>query len=179
MNMINNIDILIAAKNAQAAAEGYAEGKDESKREIERLKAEVENWRRQALEEDARANEACSSQSVERGFNNGAKLREALKRCVKMLDICLLYSRDGYPSQSDDIIEAMEKAEAALSTPPRNCDRFGGNEEAQVAFLKEEWLIDVDDLSNDPYNEWSGLMKGGYGRWLLAPEKKGHTNGNK
>lgn len=51
------------------------------------------------------------------------KCREALVRCVRMLNICLLYSHEGYPSQNNDIREVMYKANAALSAPVRSCEK--------------------------------------------------------
>lgn len=79
-------------------------------------------------------------------LNTGAKLREALKRCVNMLDVCLLYSREGYPAQNDDIREVMAQAESALALPLRNCD-VGTAEEQGIRFKK---------FCNDHQEPWHG-----------------------
>ena len=61
---------------------------------------------------------------------------------------------------------------AARNTPPRNCDRFKDELDAQLAFLNEVWLISVDResmLERDRYENWTDEMRARYGQWLLAP----------
>ena len=67
---------------------------------------------------------------------------------------------------------------AAFTEPPRNCDRFVDELDAQLAFLNEVWLISVDRetvTERDKFENWSDEMKTRYGRWLLAhaTEKEG------
>lgn len=120
------------------------------KREIDTLTADRDNWRCQALAEDERANVA---ETVT--YCNQSKLIEALKMCVKMLDICLLYSPDGYPSQGDDIQRVIKKGESALSEPQRNCDRFNNADELVAYYgdeaMKEAWRELREKIKNGKY----------------------------
>jgi hypothetical protein len=86
----------------------------------EALIADRDNWRRQALDEDARAN-ATRDKSSQVG--NAAAMYEALKAVVKV----------GYPHNFQheaphirgycyEITTAINKCFAALAAPPRNCD---------------------------------------------------------
>lgn len=88
---------------------------------------------------------------------NAAKIREALERCVKMLDICLLYSHEGYLSQNDDIRDVMAQAENALAAPPRNCDVMSLEIARKVWFAKEMVPRLFGDLPlgrEVPFEEW-------------------------
>ena len=58
----------------------------------------------------------------------------------------------------------------ALDHRPRNCDRFGGETEAMVAFLNEVWRISVKSLKDDPFDEWTPEMKARYAKWLMEKE---------
>lgn len=76
-------------------------------------------------------------------------------------------------------ISAVAMAKRALSKPPRNCDRFTDELDAQLAFLNEVWLISIDRetmTEQDAYENWTDEMRARYGRWLLAPatEQKGN-----
>lgn len=79
------------------------------------------------------------------------------------------------------LCRAKTTINAALSAPPRNCDRFADELDAQLAFLNEVWLISVDRetmLERDKYENWTDAMRTRYGRWLLAPvTEKGDTDG--
>lgn len=74
----------------------------------------------------------------------------------------------------------IDTARAALSEPPRNCDRFTDELDAQLAFLNEEWLISVDRdsmLEKDKFDNWTDQMRSAYARWLMAKaNEKGHNN---
>lgn len=75
------------------------------------LEADRDNWRRQALDEDARAN-ATHKDSLEVG--DVAAMREAFEEMLAW-----------YVELHDDVAAMgaeMEKARAALAKPPRNCD---------------------------------------------------------
>ena len=74
-----------------------------------------------------------------------------------------------------EYVEVSEKVESALSKPPRNCDRFDDELDAQLAFLNEEWLISVDRatmLERDKFENWTDEMRSAYARWLMAKAKE-------
>ena len=101
------------------------------------------------------------------------KLREALELFAHMND-------DGHYDEALVVLEIVAKARAALSTPPRNCERFATEADAQIAFLREGWrLIGVRDLNLDPFDGWTDEMKSAYSKWLFstAAEQKGDTDG--
>ena len=97
---------------------------------------------------------------------NAAAMREAL------CDIVMLTMKVGYSIHGDVACGIIaSKAKYALSKPPRNCDRFADEPDAQLAFLNEVWLISVDRetmLERDKYENWTDEMRKRYGRWLLA-----------
>ena len=108
--------------------------------------------------------------------NNVEEIREALSDAVGLLESILEAFSEGTGGvYVSDMAEAIDNARAALAATSRNCDRFGGETEAMVAFLNEEWLISVKDLKECPFYEWTPLMKERYAKWLLAPsmEQKG------
>ena len=119
------------------------------------------NIRRVTVKELAYRLEAAHKR--ERG--NTAKLREALieiERKVNSLD----------ENCAVDPVEIRDIARAALAEPPRNCDRFADELDAQLAFLNEVWLISINRetmTEQDAYEKWTDEMRTGYGRWLLAP----------
>lgn len=96
-----------------------------------------------------------------------AKLREALATIRKRLVAA-------YKSEADFMRYSPNKPlvdliDAALAAPPRNCDRFATETDAQIAFLNEVWLIGVSNLDRDPFDGWTNEMKSSYSKWLLAP----------
>lgn len=99
------------------------------------IEADRDNWRRQALDEDARANAATIKDSLTVG--NAAEMREALyaitridTRRLKRL-LCELVEADIFDGgQISKTISAVEKARQALSAPPRNCDIGSAEEQA-------------------------------------------------
>lgn len=112
---------------------------------------------------------------------NVKKMREALAalncidtRGLKRL-LCQLVESDIFDGGLiNKTISAVEKARSSLSEPPRNCDRFDDELDAQLAFLYEVQLISVDRetmLERDKYENWSDEMRKAYGRWLLAPSE--------
>lgn len=94
-------------------------------------------------------------------FSDCAKLREAL-----MSEI------GGYSADGLEIVwcgisgETIRKARAALSNPPRNCERFADFETAQKAYLRETKTLVVGDEMFD---------------WLFATatDTEGGKDGNK
>jgi len=96
---------------------------------------------------------------------NAAKMREALRRCANYLDV------DDAGLCKDECDALREVMQSALSAPPRNCDRFAGELDAQLAFLKEVWLIFVTKdtmLERDKFENWTEKMKSIYAKWLYA-----------
>jgi hypothetical protein len=92
------------------------------------LIADRDNWRKQALAEDARANAATCKDSLQVG--NAAKMREALRKCDNYLDI-------GDAGLCASEVRAMyEVMQEALSAPARNCDLYATDDEAYQAYLK-------------------------------------------
>ena len=118
---------------------------------------------------------------VEHG-NNAAAMREALERVLAAyksgaIHTCAECYRDEWDDELGDLKDAVE---AALAAPPRNCDRFADELDAQLAFLNDVWLISVDKntmLEKDKFENWTEQMKTRYGRWLFAPMKE--NGGNK
>jgi hypothetical protein len=106
---------------------GYAEFPDRIETVVKALVADRDNWRRQALAEDARANAATCENSSQVG--NAAKMREALEDSNGLLEEL---SRIGewYESANGQIKENNY----ALSAPARNCDRFENYEDALSEF---------------------------------------------
>jgi hypothetical protein len=112
---------------------------------VKTLEADRDNWRRQALAEDERANIANSTKPLNmanreetdhfrdvtkmdtnsellKSINsyqiNSSKAREALEKCLRYLDI-------GEAGLSKGECDVMRKVmRDALSNPPRNCDRL-------------------------------------------------------
>lgn len=120
--------------------------------------------------------------------NNIAAMRDALEKCANMgeqID-CQLGSSDEtvYAFRHERCLahNISECARAALAAPARNCDRFGDELDAQLAFLNEEWLIGVDRktmLARDQFENWTCHMRSCYARWLMAPaakKQKGEQN---
>ena len=99
--------------------------------------------------------------------NNTKAMRDALEYAREVLAL------NGY-------VEPVVRCDAALSKPPRNCDRFDDELDAQLAFLNEVWLISVDRdsmLERDKFENWTDEMRKRYGRWLMAKaaEQKGEA----
>lgn len=101
------------------------------------------------------------------------KMREALVEISKIADDWQSHAN----TKASALDRIYELANTALAAPPRNCDRFADEIDAQIAFLNEVWLISVDRetmLELDKYENWTDEMRKRYGRWLLAPaERKG------
>jgi hypothetical protein len=104
---------------------------------------------------------------------NAAAMIEALKAVVAV----------GYPHNFQreaphirgycyDITKAIGKCFAALSAPPRNCDRFMSIEQAWTAYSSECGRI---------ISIWDGYEAGRFEEWLFSPtiEQKGDNDGSK
>lgn len=82
---------------------------------------------------------------------NAAVMREALVKAK------LYFDRRGEGTNLDDAgmaIDAITSIDAALATPPRNCDRFATAEEAYSAWMP---AVEMDAICD----------------WLFAPAKEG------
>ena len=82
------------------------------------IEADRDNWRRQALDEDARANAATIKDSLTVG--NAAAMREALKELVGVID---KYDSGNPLWWNSDAkgVKPLKDARAAIAAPPRNC----------------------------------------------------------
>jgi len=131
------------------------------------------------------------SEHIETTAGNMAAMRKALQRvCYETRSYCsdfgageshkslakrMIEDPPDYTCLRDSILEIDRIVDAALSSPARNCDRFGDELDAQLAFLNEEWLIDVDRktmLVKDQFENWTCYMRSRYARWLMAPAVK-------
>lgn len=95
--------------------------------------------------------------------DNIAAIRDALKSFVDA------YETTSYTLCLVNLHPPFQKAKAALAKPPRNCDRFGGDN----ALLQKAYLSECGGNYNplDANSRQAYLV--GYGNWLLAPAKKG------
>lgn len=116
----------------------------------------------------------CRVSSGEAG--DAAELRCALKEVGEAFDDDLIATNC---EMTDEEIRRMDAVrwhvKCALSRAPRNCDRFVDELDAQLAFLNEEWLIDVNRktmLVRDQFENWTCYMRSRYARWLMAPAVK-------
>ena len=93
--------------------------------------------------------------------------REAVGNAAKMraaLDEIRVDAMSDYEPDADYLIE---KCNAALFSPPRNCDLFGGDPK-KLHELWWEWSGDLKNCNAD------GTVKFAFGEWLLKPaEAKG------
>lgn len=96
-------------------------------------------------------------------FGNAAKTLEALQKIYASVNS--LDEECGV-----DPIDIRDMAKEALSEPPRNCDRFGGDPKR----LHDEWWEWSGKREN--CNE-DGTVKMTYGEWLLE-KAKGATDGS-
>ena len=126
--------------------------------------ADRDNWRRQALYEDERAN--ANETVVDDQFRevtkmmNAAKMREALEKVEKLL----LDEAAWADEMTNNKAIALGVIQSALAASPRNCDLYISEDEAWEAFCKShpdaKCLMDY----------WSDQ----YQMWLFA-EAKGET----
>ena len=97
-------------------------------------------------------------------IGNSAALREALKAA----ELGLFRWLSGSISR-DEHRELVATIKTALAAPPRNCDRFGGdNAKLQKVYYSE---CGKEYEPRDPISRQAYFV--GYGNWLLALAKKG------
>ena len=121
------------------------------------LESDRDNWRKQALAEDERANELsvtkCNQlESVTNcnGFGNAAKIRESLEDSNGLLEELALIGEWGESARGQ-----IAENKAALSASPRNCDLYKSEPEAFQAYLSA-----MENSTKETYVYW--------GLWLFA-----------
>lgn len=109
--------------------------------------------------------------SNNRDNGNVALMRETLKEVehsATTIIECLQHKRGPVFHIAKNLIAVVQ---SVLATPPRNCDLYANELDAQLAFLNDVWLISVNKntmLETDKFENWTEEMKTRYGRWLLA-----------
>lgn len=98
---------------------------------------------------------------------NIAALRAALELAVDYSEYIVDHLPDEFAGEIHAASEILEKCDAALAAPPRNCDRFGPYKQARSEWWETEVLPRV-------YGVISGAEKP-FDEWLfdLATEQKG------
>ena len=106
-------------------------------------------------------------------FGNTASMRKALE----VLDDAIYFDTDDHGIHIDmDGKDPSEVIGEALSKPPRNCDKYETEQDAQIAFLNDVWYISVTKdtmLERDKFENWTDEMRSAYARWLMAPATNG------
>lgn len=102
---------------------------DQLRKDCDRLYADRNNWMKQALAEDERAN---ATQPVTNC--NGFKLREAAKATMKFIESAIV---DGKVSV-DALSTLQNTVSKALAEPPRNCDLYSHEQALQIWSTKKE-----------------------------------------
>ena len=122
-------------------------------------------------------------------IGNNAKMRDALVWLQKtghrtpeggwMCITLKMTQKDGMPHPIEVPPYAEDVINAALSTPPRNCDRFNsGDATKDAADAYDEWQRHCDCSLMPP----SCKVESAFRQWLFAKAKsetKGETNGSK
>ena len=110
---------------------------------------------------------------------NAAAMREALKSIYD-------YAVAALDKMMTDGVQKwlIHKTKAAISAPPRNCDRFNSLYDAVVAWGREDqgwndWPDDDSEDENDLINILTGDQEHELIDWLFAPsaERKGEGDG--
>lgn len=93
------------------------------------------------------------------GFGNAAKLREALQMFVDSVEWLCDGDESGRIKRQFAVL--LSDAHAALAAPPRNCDRFATEEDANAAFDK---MCDLrgDGLRSCIGCKYNGGERGGF-----------------
>lgn len=117
------------------------------------IEADRDNWRRQALDEDARANAATIKDSLTVG--NAAAMRDACANIAEYAKTAACHTEDAHLLGYLNQIERW--AEAALSAPPRNCDDLevcSDYDESDEAIREEREAYEVDKADAKRKGEW-------------------------
>ena len=117
--------------------------------------------------------EASKNQSVTNcnRLGNSAAMRDALLKVKELFDGRIMFQQA--------IREAHEAVNAALATPPRNCDRLSADKCKQILKMEMDVYIPQEVTEND--REIAQRTAYGVIDALFAPytEQKGETNGSK
>ena len=114
------------------------------------IEADRDNWRRQALDEDARANAATIKDFSTVG--NAAAIREALKAIVGVIDNYDSKNPLWWNSGAKGV-KPLKDARSAIADPPRNCDIGTALEQHE---RHNKWC---DDHKTMKYCCWRGCRK--------------------
>lgn len=137
-------DEKIPRKHMASALYGYAHRIDVA---VKALVEDRDNWRKQALEEDARAN-ATHKDSL--AVRNRAAMREALHIVVDSLKSLSAIRALKFPKEVKSALGNMAfHAVTALEKPPRNCDVHSTKDQRQSAFIN--WHNETFDLKDSKY----------------------------
>lgn len=101
---------------------------------VKAIEADRDNWRKQALAEDAMANVATCENSSQVG--NAAKMREALENSNGLLEELALIGES-----SESAREQIAENKAALSAPPRNCDLLANAQDALATIHNDRCCV--------------------------------------
>lgn len=130
---------------------------------LDRLEAAYKR-EKAAIEADALAVGGIVEAARKRERGDCAKLREALKAA----ELGLFRWLSGSISR-DEHRELVATIKTALAAPPRNCDRFGGdNAKLQKVYYSE---CGKEYEPRDPISRQAYFV--GYGNWLLALAQEG------
>ena len=109
------------------------------------------------------------------------KMREALEKADAALSLISKSSWfvDANFAETIGVIEAGKAIQAALSTPPRNCDRLSADKCKQILKMEMDVYIPQEVTEND--REIAQRTAYGVIDALFAPytEQKGETDGSK
>ena len=117
------------------------------------IEADRDNWRRQALDEDARANAATIKESLTVG--NASAMRNACANIAEYAKTAACHTEDAHLLGYLNQIERW--AEAALSAPTRNCDDLevcSDYDESDEAIREEREAYEVDKADAKRKGEW-------------------------
>lgn len=151
----NTLERAAGGKPNQFQRELIADLRDEADRLEAAYRAEKLRW----VEANAGLAKLVDLEKIPTG--NTAKMREALELVLNAL-------RKAYATVEVDRVWLADNIDiiiAALSEPPRNCDRHGGDAKK----LNDEWW----EWSGDPRNcNDDGTVKLSFGEWLLEKAKE-------
>lgn len=106
----------------------------------------------------AREREVVVSKNATTTYGNNAAMRDAL---IRARDMLFAWRRDVPFRAWNEIGETIDKCNAALEKPSRNCDLFCGD----YKMLHTAWF----DWTGSPSGQNpDGTAKMGFGEWLLA-----------
>lgn len=117
------------------------------------LEADRDNWRKQALAEDERANAGQPETNC-----NGLKMREAIYGIKNNANSALTALSIGN-CPSSFLWDIVRKCEAALSAPPRNCDLYPKDEVRLAYHLHGDGLMTMQAFADWLFEQAKGETK--------------------